>query len=81
MVAVFGFGLGSCLVHSLCSDLFISGIDDYMRREVLESLRVYFLYWFCIGCILLIVLWDIANAAFLQLLTCKESPCDGVEAQ
>ena len=28
-----------------------------------------------------IVLWDIAHAVFLQLLACKESPCDGVEVQ
>jgi len=33
------------------------------------------------GFILFIVLWDIAHAAFLQLLACKEPPCDGVEAQ
>ena len=30
---------------------------------------------------LLIVLRDIAHAVFLQLLACKEPPCDGVEAQ
>jgi len=28
-----------------------------------------------------IVLWHIAHAVFLQLLACKESPCDGVDAQ
>jgi len=40
------------------------------------------LYWFdFIGYILFIVLWDIAHAAFLQLLASKEPPCDGVEAQ
>ena len=40
------------------------------------------LYWFYfIGFILFIVLWDIAHAVFLQLLACKEPPCDGVEAQ
>jgi len=30
---------------------------------------------------LFIVLWHIAHAMFLQLLACKEPPCDGVEAQ
>jgi hypothetical protein len=30
---------------------------------------------------LFIVLLDIAHAVFLQLLACKEPPCDGVEAQ
>jgi len=37
----------------------------------------------CSGFILhsFIVLWDIAHAVILQLLACKEPPCDGVEAQ
>ena len=40
------------------------------------------LYWFYfIGYILFRVLWDIAHAVILQLLACKEPPCDGVEAQ
>jgi len=52
-----------------------------MRCKVFESLRVYFIYGFCIGIILFIVLWDIVHAAFLQLMVCKEPPCDGVEAQ
>jgi len=30
---------------------------------------------------LFIVLWHIAHAVFLQLLGCKEPPCDGVQAQ
>jgi hypothetical protein len=30
---------------------------------------------------LFIVLWDIAHAVFLQLLECKEPPCDVVEAE
>jgi hypothetical protein len=30
---------------------------------------------------LLIVVLDIAQAVFLQLLACKEPPCDGVEDQ
>ena len=81
MVAAFGLGSGSCLVHFLCSILCISGIDYYTRHEVLGSLRVYFIYGICIGYILFIVLWDIVHAAFLQLLGCKEPPCDGVEAR
>jgi len=66
--------------------LFISSIDYYTLREVFGSLKVYFIYGFCTGSIfigfsLFIVLWDIGHAAFLQLLACKEPPCDGVEAQ
>jgi len=81
MVVAFGSWLGSCHVRFLCSNLFTSSIDYYMRCEVLESLRVYFLHRFCIGLILFIVLRDIAHAAFLLLLACKEPTCDGVEAQ
>jgi hypothetical protein len=33
---------GRGLVRLLCSNIFISGIDYYMRREVFELLRVYF---------------------------------------
>ena len=54
-----------------CSNQFISGIEYYTRREVLDRSRFN----------LFIVLWDIADAAFLQLLACKEPPCDGIEAQ
>jgi hypothetical protein len=64
-----------------CSNLSISVIDYYTSCEVFGLLRVYFTYGFCIGLILIIVLWDIAQAALLQLLACKEPPCDGVEAQ
>jgi len=78
MVVVFWSGLGSYLVQFLCSNIFISGIDCYMRRVVFRSLKVYFMYRFCIGCIILIVLWDNMQVAFLQLLACKEPPCDGV---
>jgi hypothetical protein len=46
MVVEFGLELGSCLVHFLCSNPYISDIDYYRRREVLESLRVYFIYTF-----------------------------------
>jgi len=81
MFVAFRLGLGSCHVRFLCSNEFISGIHYYTHREVLESLRGYYLYRFCIGFILFMVLWDIAHAAFLQLLVCKKPPCDGVEAQ
>jgi len=81
MVVLFGSGSGSCHVRFLCSNLFISGIDYYTRCDVFGFLRVSFIYGFCIGCILFIVLSDIAHGAFLQLLACKEPPCDGVEAQ
>jgi hypothetical protein len=49
MVVAFGLGSGSCLVCFLGSNLFISGIDYYMRREGFGSLKVYFIYRFCIG--------------------------------
>jgi hypothetical protein len=40
------------------------------------------LSWFYfIGCILFIDLWDIAHAAFLPLLACMEPPFEGVKAQ
>ena len=86
MVVAFGLRSGSCLVGLLCSTQFISGIDYYTRREVFGSLKVSFIYGFCTGFIfiglgLFIVLWDIGHAACLQLLACKEPPCDGVEAQ
>jgi hypothetical protein len=49
MVVAFWLGSGSCLVCFLCSNLFISGIDYYTGREVFGSLKVYFIYRFCIG--------------------------------
>jgi len=54
MVVAFGLGSGSCLVHFLCSNRFISGIVYYIRREVFGSLKVYFIYGFCIGFIVLV---------------------------
>jgi hypothetical protein len=86
MVVAFRLGSGRCLVRFLCSNLFISGIYYYTCREVFGSLKVYFIYGFGTGFIfigfsLFMVLWDIAQAAFLQLLAGKEPPCDGVEAQ
>jgi hypothetical protein len=86
MVVAFWLGSVSCLVRFLCSNLSISGIDYYTRREVFGSLKVSFIYGFCTGFIfigfsLFIVLWDIAHAVFLQLLACKEPPCDCIVAQ
>jgi hypothetical protein len=74
------------LFRFFCSDLFISAIYYYTRCEVFESLKVYLISGFCtvfvfIGFSLFIVLWDIAHAAFLQLLACKEHPCKGVGTQ
>jgi len=80
MVVVFGIGLGSCLVRFRCSNLCISGIDYYRRRNVFGLLRVNFIYGLWTAFIVFIVLKDIAHAAFLQLLVCKEPSCDGVEA-
>jgi len=81
MVVAFGSGSGSCLVHFLCSNQFISGIDYYTHGEVFESHMVYSRYGFCIDFILCIVLWDIPHAAFLQLLGCKKLHSHGVEVQ
>jgi len=44
MVVVFGLGLGSSIVRFICCNLFISGIDYYMRRKVFELLRVHFFH-------------------------------------
>jgi hypothetical protein len=86
MVVAFRLWSGFCLVCFLPANLFISAIYYHTHREVFGSLKVYFIYGFCTGCIfigfsLFIVLWDIAHAALWQLLACKEPPCDGVEAQ
>jgi hypothetical protein len=86
MVVAFGVRSCSCLVRFLCSNLVISGMDYYTRREVVGSLKVYFIYGFCTGFIfidfsLFIVLWDIGHTACLQLWECKQPACDGVEAQ
>jgi len=58
MVVAFGLGSDFCLVRFLCSNLSISGIDYYMRREVFGTLKVYFIYGFCIGFILLVVFYS-----------------------
>jgi hypothetical protein len=86
MVVVFMLGSSSCLLHFLYSNVFILGIFYYTRRKVFGSLKVYFIYGCCTGFrfidfTVFIVLCDITHAAFLQLLACKEPPCDGVEAQ
>ena len=56
MLVAFGLGSGSCLVHFLRSNPSISDIDNYTRREVFGSLKVYYIYWFCVGLILLVLL-------------------------
>ena len=81
MVVGFGSVFGSWLVRFPCCSLSLSGINYYTHRKVCGWLRVSSIYGFCIGFISFIVLWDIAHAAFLQLLACEEPPCDGVEAQ
>jgi len=40
MVVAFGLGSGSCLLHFICSNPVISGIDYHPRRKVFELLRV-----------------------------------------
>jgi len=85
MVVAFRLGSGSCLVRFLCANLFISSSYYYTRCEVFRLVKVYFIYEFCTGFIfigfsLFIVLWNIAHAAFLQLLACKKPYCDGVDA-
>jgi hypothetical protein len=57
MFVAFGLGSGSCLVRFLCCNLFISGIDYYTRCEVFGSLKVDFIYRFCIGFILLVLFY------------------------
>jgi len=58
MVVAFGLGSGSCLVRFLCSNLFISEIDYYMCHKVFGSLKVYLIYGFCIGFILVVVFYS-----------------------
>jgi hypothetical protein len=58
MVVAFVLGSGSRLVRFLCSNIFISGIDSYMSREVFGSLKVYFIHRFCIGFILLVLFYS-----------------------
>jgi len=72
---------GCCLVRFRCLNLSPSGIDYDMHRELVGLLRVYYIYGLCVSFILFIVLWDITQTAFFQVLAYKEPPCDGVEAQ
>ena len=58
MVIAFGLASGSCLVRFLCSNLSISVIDYYTRREVFGLLNIYFIYWFCIGFMLLVIFYS-----------------------
>jgi hypothetical protein len=58
MVVTFGLGSGSCLVHFLCYNLFIPGIEYYTRRKVFGSLNVYFIYRLCIGFILMVLFYS-----------------------
>ena len=58
MVVAFRLGLGSGIVRFLCSNQIISGIDYFTRCEVFGLLRVYFIYGFCIGFILLVVFYS-----------------------
>jgi len=55
---------------------------DPSRFILFKGFVLVLFYWFYfIGFILFIVLWDMVHAVFLQLLACNEPPCDGVEAQ
>ena len=61
--------------------MFVSFVLIYLSQALIITRVARFLD--CSGFMfhLFIVLWDIAHAVFLQLLACKETPCDGVEAQ
>jgi len=56
MFVAFRLGLGSCRVPFRCSNQWISGIDHYRCCDVYESITVLFIYGFCIGFILFLVL-------------------------
>jgi hypothetical protein len=58
MVVAFRLESGTCLVRFPCSTLFISGIEYYTHREVFGSLKVYFIYRFWIGFILLVLFYS-----------------------
>lgn len=81
MVVALRLWLGSNHVHFIYSNLFISGLDNYMYCEVFGLLRVNFMSGFCIGFVLLIVFWVNAHAVYFQLLACKNPGCDGGEAE
>lgn len=56
-----------------------------MLHGVLISQSSFYLWleyqFYFVGCIVFIVIWDIVHEAFLQLLACKEPPCDVRDAQ
>jgi hypothetical protein len=56
MVVSYVVGSGSCHIHFHRSNLFVSGIEYYTHHEVFGSLRVYFIYRFCIGFTVFILL-------------------------
>jgi hypothetical protein len=56
MVVAYELRSGLCLVRFLYSNIFISVIDCYTRRKVFGSLKVDFIYRFCIRFILLVLL-------------------------
>jgi hypothetical protein len=58
MGVAFRLGSGFCAVRFLCSNLFISGIDHYTRRDVFGSLKVHFICRFCIGFILMVLFYS-----------------------
>jgi hypothetical protein len=58
MVVAFGLGSGRCLVPFHCGNLFSSGIDYYTGREVFGSLKVYFIYRFCISFLVLVLFYS-----------------------
>jgi len=61
--------------------LFVSFVSMYLSQALI--IRRVARVLDCEGSIfyLFIVLWDIGHAVFLQLLACKEPPCDVVEAE
>jgi hypothetical protein len=79
IVVVFGFKSTSGLVRFLCWNLFIPAIGYYMHREVFGIIRVHFMYTFWMSFILFIVFEDIAHAAHVQTLACKEPPGNRIE--
>ena len=61
--------------------LFVSFVLIYLSQELIITHVARFLDRSGLIFHLLILLRDITHAVFLQLLACKEPPCDGVEAQ
>jgi hypothetical protein len=61
--------------------LFVSFGQMYLSQALIITRVARVLDCSVFICYLFNVLWQIARAVFLQLLACKEPPCDGVEAQ